>query len=145
MYNNILIPTDGSELADKAVDQGLALAKLTGATVTLLRVTAPPAPIAVEGIVLDYPQEEVVEQIKARVAEHLSKLEAKARAVGVAVRQKHIQGDQPWREIVDAAEAVDDALIVMASHGRRGLSALVLGSETQKVLTHTSVPVLVCR
>lgn len=145
MYKHILIATDGSELADQAADHGLKLAKLVGADVTLLRVTAPPAPYVVEGIVVAYPQEELQKQIEARVGEHLGRLAEAARVMGVPCTQRHVQGDQPWRAIVDAARTGHASLIVMASHGRRGLSALLIGSETQKVLTHSDVPVLVCR
>lgn len=145
MYKHILIPTDGSDLADKAVEHGLLLAKLSGADLTLLRVTAPPAPLVVEGVVVAYPQEEVQKQIKARVAAHLGALEAKAKAAGIAVTQRHSENDHPWRAIVDTAKDIGASLIVMSSHGRRGISALVIGSETHKVLTHTEVPVLVVR
>lgn len=145
MYKHILIPTDGSDLADKAVEHGLQLAKLSGADLTLLRVTAPPAPLVVEGVVVSYPQEEVQKQIKARVAAHLGALESKAKAAGITVTQRHAENDHPWRAIVDTAKDIGASLIVMSSHGRRGISALVIGSETQKVLTHTDVPVLVVR
>lgn len=145
MYKHILIPTDGSDLADKAVAHGIALAKMSGADITLLRVTAPPAPLVVEGVVVAYPQEEVQKQVKARVAAHLGALEAKAKAAGINVTQRHAEDEHPWQAIVNAAKETDASLIVMSSHGRRGLSALVIGSETHKVLTHTNVPVLVCR
>jgi nucleotide-binding universal stress UspA family protein len=145
MYKHILIPTDGSDLADKAVEQGIMLAKLTGADLTLLRVTAPPAPLVVEGVVVAYPQEEVQKQVKARVEAHLGGLADKAKAAGVKVVQRQAEHDHPWKAIVDTAKDIGASLIVMSSHGRRGLSALVIGSETQKVLTHTDVPVLVCR
>jgi len=145
MYTHILVPTDGSELADKAIDQGIGLAKLTGAKLTVLRVTAPPAPIVVEGVVVGYPQEEVQAKVKERVEAHLKSLEAKAKAAGITASHMQMQGEQPWKAIVDAAKAHNVSLIVMSSHGRRGLSALVIGSETQKVLTHTDIPVLVVR
>ena len=145
MYKHILVPTDGSDLADKAVDQAIMLAKLTGADLTLLRVTAPPAPLVVEGVVVAYPQEDVQKQVKSRVAAHLGGLADKAKAAGVKVAERHLENDHPWKAIVDTAKGIGASLIVMSSHGRRGLSALVIGSETHKVLTHTDVPVLVCR
>lgn len=145
MYTHILVPTDGSELADKAIEQGIGLAKLTGAKLTVLRVTAPPAPLIIEGVAVDYPQDEVRAQIKQRVEKHLVSLEAQAKAAGITAGHKQVQDEQPWKAIVDVAKADGVSLIVMASHGRRGLSALVLGSETQKVLTHTEIPVLVVR
>ena len=145
MYNRILIPTDGSELADKAVDQGLALAKAVGSEVTIVRVTNVPAPMVYEGVVVALPTEEIRAEIAATVAKHFKALESKATALGVAVETVHVEDDSPWHAIIDTAKAKSADLIVMASHGRRGLSAVLLGSETQKVLTHTTIPVLVCR
>lgn len=145
MYDHILIPTDGSELGDKAVHHGIALAKVLGAHVTILRATPPPAPIVVEGVVIGLPPEEEQRQMLARVEEHLAKLQAEASSAGVACQWKRVEHDQPWRAIIDAVIELDATLIVMASHGRRGVSALLLGSETQKVLTHSTTPVLVYR
>jgi nucleotide-binding universal stress UspA family protein len=145
MYDRILIPTDGSELADKAVDQGLALAKTVGAKVTIVRVTNVPAPMVYEGVVVALPTEEIRAEIAARVADHFAALKSKASALGVAVDTVHVEHDNPWEAIIETAKQKDANLIVMASHGRRGLSAVLLGSETQKVLTHSKIPVLVCR
>jgi len=145
MYDRILIPTDGSELADKAVDQGLALARTVGAKVTIVRVTNVPAPMVYEGVVVALPTEEVRAEIAARVAEHFAALKSKASGLGVPVETVHVENDSPWHVIIETAKAKGTNLIVMASHGRRGLSAVLLGSETQKVLTHTTIPVLVCR
>ena len=145
MYDRILIPTDGSELADKAVDQGLALAKTVGAKVTIVRVTNVPAPMVYEGVVVALPTEEIRAEIAARVADHFAALKSKASALGVAVDTVHVEHDNPWEAIIETAKQKDANLIVMASHGRRGLSAVLLGSETQKVLTHSTIPVLVCR
>ena len=78
-------------------------------------------------------------------AAQLAALERKAKAAGITVTQRHAENDHPWRAIVDTAKDIGASLIVMSSHGRRGISALVIGSETQKVLTHTDVPVLVVR
>ena len=145
MYDRILIPTDGGELADKAVDQGLALAKVLGAKVTILRVTVMPAPMVYEGVVVALPTEELRAEIAARVADHFAALKNKASALGVDVETVHLENDSPWQAIIDTAKDKAARLIVMASHGRRGLSAVLLGSETQKVLTHSTIPVLVCR
>lgn len=145
MFKNIVIPTDGSELADKAVATGLQLARETGARVTLLRVTSAPMPLVYEGVLIPVPMESIREEVAKRVGEHLGALAAQGAATGVAVETLHIERDQPWQAIVDTARERGADLIVMASHGRRGLSAVLLGSETQKVLTHSAVPVLVCR
>lgn len=145
MFTHILVPSDGSELSDRAFARGLALAKLTGDDIIVLRVTAPPAPILIEGMVIAYPPQEAISRVEAEIAESFAKLEAQANAAGVACSFRQVEHDQPWRAIVDTAETEGAGLIVMASHGRRGVSAMVLGSATQKVLTHTKVPVLVCR
>jgi nucleotide-binding universal stress UspA family protein len=145
MYRHILIPTDGSELAEKAVDQGFGLAKVLGSTVTVLRVTNVPAPMVYEGVVVALPTEEIRAEIAARVAEHFTALKSKAAGLGLDIETIHAEEDSPWQAIVDMAKEKGADLIVMASHGRRGLSAVLIGSETQKVLTHASVPVLVCR
>jgi len=145
MYKNILVPTDGSELADKAAMQAIELAKALSAKLTFVRITAPPAPIVVEGVVVAYPAEELRAQLKERVGAHLSGLADAARRAGVTCETRHEENDQPWRGVLDVAEAMGADLIMMGSHGRKGVAALVLGSETHKVLTHTKTPVLVCR
>ncbi len=145
MYDRILIATDGGELADKAVDQGLAMAKAVGAKVIVVRATSLPAPMVYEGVVVALPSEEIRGEIAARVAEQFAALKSKAAALGVAMETVHVEHDSPWEAIIDTAKAKGASLIVMASHGRRGISAVLLGSETQKVLTHTTIPVLVCR
>jgi nucleotide-binding universal stress UspA family protein len=145
MYSRILIATDGSELADKAVDQGLDLAKTVGAKATIVRVTNLPAPIVYEGVVVALPTEEVRQEIAARVTEYFSVIRQKAAAAGVDIETVQVEHDFPWQAILDAAKQKGSELIVMASHGRRGISAMLLGSETQKVLTHSTIPVLVCR
>ena len=145
MYGRILIATDGSELADKAVDHGLGLAKAVGAKVTILRVTNLPAPLVYEGVVVALPAEEIREEIAKRVAEQFAEIRGKAAATGLEIETVQVENDFPWQAILDAAKEKGASLIVMASHGRRGLTAVLLGSETQKVLTHSTIPVLVCR
>lgn len=145
MYSRILIATDGSELADKAVDHGLALAKTVGAKATIVRVTNLPAPIVYEGVVVALPTEEVRQEIAARVTEYFAAIRQKATAVGVEIETIQVENDFPWQAILDTAKQKGAELIVMASHGRRGISAVLLGSETQKVLTHSTIPILVCR
>jgi nucleotide-binding universal stress UspA family protein len=145
MYSRILIATDGSELSDKAVDQGLALAKAVGAKVTVVRVTSQPAPMVYEGIMVAVPTEEIRAEIAKSVEAYFATLRGKAGTLGVDAETIHIENDFPWQSIIDAARDKGAGLIVMASHGRRGLSAVLLGSETQKVLTHSTIPVLVCR
>jgi nucleotide-binding universal stress UspA family protein len=145
MYGRILIATDGSELSDKAVDQGLALAKAVGAKATILRVTSQPAPMVYEGIVVALPSDEIRDEIFKGVEAYFATLRVKASKVGIDIETIQIENDFPWQVIIDTARDKGAGLIVMASHGRRGLSAVLLGSETQKVLTHSTIPVLVCR
>ncbi|SDR63552.1 Nucleotide-binding universal stress protein, UspA family [Rhizobiales bacterium GAS113] len=145
MYKNILIPTDGSELAKKAGHYGIALSKALGAKITALTVSVP------FHILTTDPQmiEDTREQYKKRVDEHaantLRAVDNAAKAAGVACDTIHIEHEHPYQAIIDAARSRGCDLIVMASHGRHGISAIVLGSETVKVLTHSKIPVLVHR
>lgn len=145
LYSHILIPTDGSELSDKAIDQGLALAKAVGAKVTILRATSQPAPMVYEGVVVALPTEEIRQEIAKNVAQYFVAVRERAAKVGVTAETIQVEDDVPWQAIIDMAKDKGAGLIVMASHGRRGISAVLLGSETQKVLTHSTVPVLVVR
>jgi nucleotide-binding universal stress UspA family protein len=145
MYKHILIPTDGSELSRKAIEHGVALAKSINAKVTALTVTVPFHIFAIEpGMVTDTPER--YEKHAADVAaKDLSVAKEAAKTAGVNCDTMRVEHEQPYRAIVDAASQKICDLIVMASHGRRGISAIVLGSETVKVLTHSAVPVLVVR
>jgi len=145
MYTNILIPTDGSELAGKAVRHGIALARQVGARAIALTVLPPFHMLTTDTQML----EDTPPQYKARMREHAEKtLGAVARAAstaGVACETVHIEHEHPYQAIIDTAALKGCDLIVMASHGRHGISAIVLGSETVKVLTHSKIPVLVHR
>lgn len=145
MFSKIVIPTDGSELSEKAIDQGLELAKLAGGAVTIVRVTSPPAPIVVEGIAIPVPVDTIRADVAERIRTYFDTIHAQAKAKGVTLTCKHLENSQPWRAIVDAANEVKASLIVMASHGRSGVAAVLIGSETNKVLTHSKIPVLVVR
>jgi len=148
MYKHILIPTDGSELSQKAVAHGVALAAALNAKVTALTVTsrlhsieADPTPVVeipgAAAFVYDY--------LHGESKGYLEAAESAARAKGVTCETVQIEHQHPYAAIIETARVRDCDLIVMASHGRRGISAIVLGSETVKVLTHTNVPVLVHR
>lgn len=148
MYRHILVPTDGSELAHKAVVHALALAKSVGAKVTVLTVEpsfnvydVPPSQVAKMSTAF----EEYAEQVKKHAARILSKVADEAKAAGVPCETLHVTQDSPFESIVATAKDKGCDLIVMASHGRTGIAAMVLGSVTTKVLAHTAVPVLVCR
>ena len=138
MYTHILIPTDGSELAGKAVQHGSALAKLIGAKVTVLTVLPPPT------ITSD---RDVAETRKASMQKHAEEIlgAVAKQAAGITCDAIQVEHEDPYRAIIDTADAKGCDLIVMASHGRRGIAAIVLGSETVKVLTHCKIPVLVYR
>jgi nucleotide-binding universal stress UspA family protein len=145
MYANMLIPTDGSELAEKAVQHGIALAKRLGAKVTALTVLPPFHTLTTDTRMI----EDTPAQYKARMQQHAEKtlgaVAQAATAAGVVCETVHAEHEHPYRAIIDTAESKGCNLIVMASHGRRGIAAIVLGSETVKVLTHSKIPVLVHR
>ena len=145
MYNHILIPTDGSALSGEAVTYGVRLAKAVGAKVSLLTATEPFHLFSLEVDQLEDTPDEYQRHTGERAARILASGAAIAAGEGVVPDKIHVKADHPYQAIIAAAEDKGCDLIVMASHGRRGVSALVLGSETMKVLTHSSVPVLVYR
>ena len=145
MYTNILIPTDGSELAGKAVQHGIALAKRISARTIALTVSPPFHTFTTDTQMI----EDTPAQYKLRMQEYAEKTLAAvahaAQVAGVACEVVHIEHEHPYQAIIDTAELKGCDLIVMASHGRHGISAIILGSETVKVLTHSKIPVLVHR
>jgi nucleotide-binding universal stress UspA family protein len=147
MFTNILIPTDGSTLSEKVVRDGTALAKLFGARLTGVHVV-PATYIIHYGEIgpIDVRSEQELRDI-ARLAggKFLDHIETAAKAAGVAFERALVESDDAWRGILEAAKQKQCDLIIMAAHGRRGIAALVLGSETNKVLTHSTIPVLVYR
>ena len=145
MYKHILIPTDGSALSREAVEYGVRLTKAIDAKVDLLTVTEPFHVFSLEVDQLEDTRESYRRHMTERATRILSEAEAVAAAAGVRYNKVHLEDDQPYRAIIRTAEEHGCDLIVMASHGRRGVSALVLGSETMKVLTHSNIPVLVYR
>ena len=143
MYQHILIPTDGSPLSRKAIEHGIAIAKETGAKVTGITVSTPYYVFASDPDLLS---QDVYEKSTTAFANKcLIEFKAIAAAAGVSCNTIHVQHSQPYQAILDAAKNERCDLIIMASHGRRGISAIVLGSETVKVLTHSTSPVLVYR
>ena len=145
MYANILIPTDGSQLAGKAVQHGIALAQRIGAKVTALTV------LPAFHLFTTNPQmiEDTPAQYQTRMREHAGKtlgaVAQAAQVAGVPCETVHVEHEHPYQAIIDTAASKGCDLIVMASHGRHGISAIVLGSETVKVLTHSKIPILVHR
>lgn len=145
MFKHILIATDGSELARKAVTQGLEIAKGLGARVTVVNVTEPWVAVAPGEVAMAFPIKEYEDSVAANAGQILSGVEEEAKALGVACTIQHVQDQFPAEGIVGTAEQNGCDLIVMASHGRRGLMRFLLGSQAIKVLTQSAIPVLVCR
>ncbi|CAN7264148.1 universal stress protein [Acidovorax sp. LjRoot117] len=147
MYKRILIPTDGSPLSDKAVNHGLALAALSGATVVALKVVPRyPRSYFEGGMSVDLNDAQRIEaQWAAEAQAMVDKVKAEGGAQGVTVKAVVAKSDLVAEAVISAAKKHKCHLIVMASHGRKGLKRLLLGSETQHVLTHSHIPVLVLR
>ncbi len=144
MYKHILIATDGSELAAKAVTTGLALAKALGAKVTAVNATEPWTAMVTGEAALAFPIEEYEKSSAESAAKILSEVSAAAQKQGVACETVHVN-DFPAEAIIETAKGRGCDLIVMSSHGRRGLARVLLGSQATRVLTLSTVPVLICR
>jgi nucleotide-binding universal stress UspA family protein len=144
MYTNILVPTDGSEITAKAVQNAIALAKTLGAKLTALSIKEP-FPYSAISEMQPVPPQEFYDAQERIAAARVKAVADAAAAAGVTCAANTMEAVHPWEAIVDHAKVQGCDLIVMASHGRRGVSALLLGSETQKVLTHCAVPVLVVK
>ena len=145
MYKHILIPTDGSELSKKAVDHGIGLAKALNAKVTSVTVSEPFHVFAVEPVMVTDTPDEYKKRVAALAAKYLKWAKDAATAAGVACDVVQVEHEHPYETIIDTARKRGCDAIVMASHGRRGVSAVVLGSETVKVLTHSNIPVVIVR
>ena len=144
MYKHILLPTDGSELSKAAMKHGITLAKAIGARVTALVVSTPLNSLVVDPSIVSSALDQYKALVAEQTAKYLDNVRNNALAAGVDCSTLCIEHDKPYEAIVDTAKKQGCDLVVMASHGLRGVSA-ILGSETLKVLTHTSVPILVYR
>jgi len=144
MFKRILVPTDGSDLSNKAIAAALDLAKTLKAGVVGMTTLEPYS----YSNLSEY-RPETLEDYENRMekvgAERLAKLANAAAQAGVPVETMTVKSFSPYEAIIDTAKDKGCDLIVMASHGRRGLNAVLLGSETQKVLTHSRIPVMVYR
>lgn len=145
MYKHILIPTDGSALSETTVKQGVTLAKALQAKVTGMTVSLPFHTFALDPLMVSDTPAQYEKDVEARAVKYLAFIEETAKGAGVPCVVEHVLAEHPYQAIIDTARSRGCDLIFMASHGRRGMSALVLGSETVKVLTHSKIPVLVCR
>lgn len=144
MFKRILVPTDGSEITAKAIDTAIELAKSVGAELYTISVKEPFPYSAISEMQPTPPQEFLDAQERVASARVKAATDAVA-AAGLSVKGHTVEAVHPWEAIIEHAKSQGCDLVVMASHGRRGLSALLLGSETQKVLTHCDTQVLVVR
>jgi nucleotide-binding universal stress UspA family protein len=147
MFKHILLPTDGSELSEKALRRGIEFAKKIKARVTAIHVVPEFRVVTDEsfGTISPALKKRFEDESRVRAQKLLDAIARRAKARGVRCATMSVVGDLPYQQIIAAARKNKCDLILMASHGRRGLSSLLLGSETAKVLTHSKVPVLVVR
>lgn len=148
MFKHILLPTDGSKLADRAIVRGINLAKALDAKVTLLSVVPEFRMIADESFAVPMSlqaKDRYEKEAKQRAQKKLAVISERMTKAGVQGTSVVVSSDLPYQQIIEVARKRKCDLVVMASHGRRGLTGLLLGSETVKVLTHSKIPVLVVR
>jgi nucleotide-binding universal stress UspA family protein len=149
MYSHILIATDGSELATKGLDQGLSLAKALGSMVTIVTVTETWHVFEIAKQVEKHPDRNPLEDFSnaavTLAANTLQAAAATAADAGISAETVHVTNDHPAPGIIKTAEEKGCGLIVMASHGRRGLGRLVLGSQAAEVVATSKIPVLIIR
>ena len=146
MFKHILIPTDGSDLSQKAIRTGVELARFHAARVT--GVHAIPdyhLMIAYEGVFDSVTEDRIEKEARTRAASYLEYIETACRAAGVPCLTVCETSDHPYAAILKVAESQQCDLILLHSHGRKGLAAVLLGSETRKVLTYSKIPVMVVR
>jgi nucleotide-binding universal stress UspA family protein len=145
MFKLILLPTDGSDLSERAVLAGVSFAKEIGARTIGVTVTPEFHTFTYKTEMLEETEEEFNASTQRHATMNLAVISDAASAAGVPCDVVQVTSDEPWAAILQIARDHGCDLIVMASHGRRGIKALILGSETQKVLVHTHIPVLVYR
>lgn len=145
MYNHIIAATDGTDVAAKAVEHAANLARKLGARLTLVTVTEQAPTFAAPEIGWSVPQSVFDDIRRANADKSRAILEAAVKATGLAAGTVHVEEQAPFQGILDAAEKVGADLIVVGSHGHRGLERLILGSQAAKVLSLAKVPVLVIK
>ncbi len=145
MYKRILLPTDGSEASRRAILSGVDFARSVGAEVVAMTATPEFHTFTANAEMLEQTRDEYLEASRAHGQRLLEQAAAVARDAGVPCSTVLVVSDEPYEAIISAARDKLCDLIVMASHGRRGIKGLLLGSETQKVLVHSAIPVLVHR
>ena len=144
MFKRILVPTDGSNITAKAVQTAIALARQEGATVYAISVKEP-FPYSAISEMQPVPPQEFYDAQERIAAARVKEVVDAAGSAGVACNGHTVEALHAWEAIIDHAKSQQCDLIVMASHGRRGVAALLLGSETSRVLTHSQIPVLVIK
>lgn len=145
MYKRILLPTDGSEASQRAIRSGADFARSIGAEVVAMTATPDFHALTANAEMLEQTRDEYLAASRAAGQRLLEQAAAVARDAGVACAVVQVVSDEPYEAIIATARDQLCDLIVMASHGRRGIKGLLLGSETQKVLVHSAIPVLVHR
>jgi len=145
MLDNVLIPTDGTDLSARAAAFGVQLAKKMGAKVTAVTVTIPAEEIMVGEVRVIRNPEDYEQKASESARAMLDVIRKLATEAGVACDEIHARSALPWLGILEAAKSRKADMIVMASHGRRGLSAVLIGSETQKVVNNSHIPVTIYR
>lgn len=145
MYKRILLPTDGSDGSLRAIRHGVDFARTLGAEVLVLTATPEFHTYTADAAMLELTRDDYEQASAAQAARLLDEAASVARGAGVLCASVHVVSDHPYEAIIDTARERRCDLIVMATHGRRGIKGLLLGSETQKVLVHSTVPVMVYR
>jgi nucleotide-binding universal stress UspA family protein len=145
MFTHILLPTDGSPLSEAAIRQGIQFAKGINAKITGFYVMPEFHVFTYRTEMLEDTKEEFAKDCETHARQYLGVIEKVAKEAGVACDTTFATDDHPYEAIIKAAEKQGCDLIMMASHGRRGVQGILIGSETQKVLTHSKIPVLVYR
>ena len=145
MFKHILLPIDGSELSEAAIQKGIQFAKSINAEVTGFHVILPFHVFTIQTEMLEDTKKQYESESKVRAEQFLGVIKKAAEKAGVRCDTDYVTSNHPYEMIIQAAEKKGCDLIMMASHGRRGVQGLLIGSETQKVLTHTKIPVLVFR
>ena len=145
MFKHILLPTDGSKLSEVAIHKAVDFAKSIGANLTGFHVIPQFHVFTYRTEMLEDTKEEFARDSRAHAEKYLAVIQDAAKQAGIRCETASTTSDHPYEAIIQAAETRGCDLIMMASHGRRGVQGILLGSETYKVLTHSRIPVLVCR
>ncbi len=145
MFKHLLLPTDGSEASQATLLKGVRLAKDFNARITGICVVPEFHVLTFNTTMIEDTKDVFIAESRAQAHKYLALLNKAADEAGVPCETEVVLSDHPYEAIIHASETKGCDLIMMASHGRRGMQALLLGSETQKVLTHSKIPVLVYR